>query len=68
MTHVLRNIPSEKPSSLPKMRGLPMKLEAAPPIENEKLLALLIGQDITISGGTHSTVSGRPALEALDGR
>ncbi|HEY2586490.1 MAG TPA: hypothetical protein VGI81_12065 [Tepidisphaeraceae bacterium] len=43
---------------------LPKGLKPAAPIANKKLLNLLKGEDITISGGTRSVVNGRPLLGA----
>jgi hypothetical protein len=41
---------------------LPAGLKAAAPIEDKKLLASLMDDDLTTSGGTHSVANGKPLL------
>ena len=63
MMNKRRNVLAEKKAAKPsKTRELPKGFQAAPPIKSKKLLALLMGQEITTSGGTRSMVNGHPVL------
>ncbi len=59
MAKTVRSRPVRKPAKAP---ALPKGFKAAPPITNPKLRELLLGPDITTSGGTHTVVDGRPIL------
>jgi len=45
-----------------KTPALPKGFKAAAPITNPKFRELLLGPDITTSGGTHTVIDGRPVL------
>ena len=60
--HILRASAAAK-GRRSKVPALPKGLKAAAPIRNRKLRELLMGPDITTSGGTHTVSNGKPVLK-----